>query len=98
MHAARPLNGEKYSGLDRLAFADRVLESGPSAIRRRVFHADSGLSKISNLWVDTGIAGFASDKVYVVQTNTKVIDRCILMATDPEDLVVDPTCGSGTTA
>jgi adenine-specific DNA-methyltransferase len=43
-------------------------------------------------------AGFASEKIYVVQTNAKVIERCMLMATDPGDLVLDPTCGSGTTA
>jgi adenine-specific DNA-methyltransferase len=98
MHAARPLNGEKYSGLDRLAFADRIVESGEAAIRRRVFHSDSGVSQLSNVWIDTGIAGFASDKVYIVQTNRKVVDRCILMATDPGDLVLDPTCGGGTTA
>ncbi|MGO8236090.1 site-specific DNA-methyltransferase [Rhizobium ruizarguesonis] len=98
MHTARPAVGERYSGLDRLAFADRIVESGPVAIRRRVFHADSGLSKLSNIWNDTGIAGFASDKIYIVQTNTKVVDRCILMTTDPGDLVLDPTCGSGTTA
>ena len=44
------------------------------------------------------MVGFAIDKVYVVQTITKVVERCILMATDPGDLVLDPTCGSGTTA
>ena len=44
------------------------------------------------------VAGFATDKVYVVQTNAKVIMRCMLMTTDPGDLVLDPTCGSGTTA
>src|SRR5271167_5022324 len=43
-------------------------------------------------------AGFASDKTYVVQTNPSVIQRCLLMTTDPGDLVLDPTCGSGTTA
>ncbi|MDD5268788.1 MAG: DNA methyltransferase [Methylococcales bacterium] len=48
--------------------------------------------------MDTGIAGFASDKLYVVQTNQKVIQRCLLMTTDPGDLVLDPTCGSSTTA
>jgi len=48
--------------------------------------------------MDTGHAGFASDKVYVVETNTKVIERCLLMTTDPGDLVLDPTCGSGTTS
>jgi adenine-specific DNA-methyltransferase len=52
----------------------------------------------TDVWSDTGIAGFASDKQYVVETSAKVIERCILMATDPGDLVLDPTCGSGTTA
>jgi len=53
---------------------------------------------INNGWTDTVVAGFATDKVYVVQTNPKVIARCMLMTTDPGDLVLDPTCGSGTTA
>jgi len=53
---------------------------------------------ISNSWTDTTTAGFASDKRYVVETNTKVVQRCLLMVTDPGDLVLDPTCGSGTTA
>lgn len=48
--------------------------------------------------MDTGFAGFATDKKYVVETNPKVIQRCVLMCTDPGDLVFDPTCGSGTTA
>ena len=50
------------------------------------------------MWTDTGSGNFTDDKVYVVQTNTKVVERCILMATHPGDLVLDPTCGSGTTA
>jgi adenine-specific DNA-methyltransferase len=53
---------------------------------------------INNVWEDTTTAGFADPKTYVVQTNTKVIERCLLMTTDPGDLVLDPTCGSGTTA
>lgn len=53
---------------------------------------------IDNIWNDTVIAGFASDKQYVVETSPKVIERCLLFATDPGDLVLDPTCGSGTTA
>jgi adenine-specific DNA-methyltransferase len=53
---------------------------------------------VTNLWDDTGIAGFASDKKYVVETSTKVVERCVLMTTDPGDLVLDITCGSGTTA
>jgi adenine-specific DNA-methyltransferase len=52
----------------------------------------------SNLWTDTSVAGSVDGKIYVVQTNPKVIERCILMTTDPGDLVLDPTCGSGTTA
>lgn len=50
------------------------------------------------MWTDTGTGSFTESKVYVVQTNTKVVERCLLMATDPGDLVLDPTCGSGTTA
>jgi adenine-specific DNA-methyltransferase len=52
----------------------------------------------SNVWLDTQSGGFNDPKVYVVQTTTKVIERCIAMTTDPGDLVLDPTCGSGTTA
>ena len=52
----------------------------------------------TNVWDDTVISGYADAKVYVVQTATKVIERCMLMTTDPGDLVLDPTCGSGTTA
>lgn len=53
---------------------------------------------IDNVWNDTAISGFARKKEYVVETSGKVIERCILMTTDPGDLVLDPTCGSGTTA
>ena len=53
---------------------------------------------LDNVWDDTVSSGFADPKIYVVQTNTKVVERCMLMTTDPGDLVLDPTCGSGTTA
>ena len=53
--------------------------------------------QLENSWHDTA-AGFSDPKVYVVQTHTKVVERCLLMTTDPGDLVLDPTCGSGTTA
>ena len=53
---------------------------------------------LGNYWSDTAIAGWSEYKVYVVQTARRVVERCILMATDPGDLVLDPTCGSGTTA
>jgi len=58
-------------------------------------HADFSFSKITNPWDDTAPA---QDKEYVVQTSAGVIGRCLLMTTDPGDLVLDPTCGSGTTA
>jgi len=53
---------------------------------------------MANVWLDTQTGAFTDDKLYVVQTNAKVVERCLLMATDPGDLVLDPTCGSGTTA
>ena len=62
------------------------------------FLNDFSIFPHSNLWTDTTTSGFADSKVYVVQTNRSVVERCILMATDPGDLVLDPTCGSGTTA
>ncbi len=52
----------------------------------------------ANVWDDTATGQFTDLKIYVVQTNVKVVERCLLMATDPGDLVLDPTCGSGTTA
>ncbi len=59
---------------------------------------DFPLFEITNCWTDTGIAGRPGDKIYVVQTSPIVIQRCLLMSTDPGDLVLDITCGSGTTA
>ena len=85
------------SGMDGLAKANRLVPVGNS-LRYVRYAADFPYQAMTNLWSDTGIAGFASDKRYVVQTSTKVIERCLLMATDPGDLIVDPTCGSGTTA
>lgn len=62
------------------------------------FLDDFPVASFTSLWTDTGISGFADPRVYVVQTSTKVIERCLLMTTDPGDLVLDPTCGSGTAA
>jgi len=59
---------------------------------------ESPYTPFTNVWMDTMESTFAVQRVYVVQTSTKVIERCILIATDPGDLVLDPTCGSGTTA
>jgi adenine-specific DNA-methyltransferase len=84
------------SGMSRLLSADRVRPSGATINYLRL-GADNPVTPISNLWADTA-SGSGMEKVYVVQTNTKVIERCILMTTRPGDLVLDPTCGSGTTA
>jgi adenine-specific DNA-methyltransferase len=84
-------------GMGRLAAADRLEAYGVTLSFRR-FADDFPFFPLSNLWTDTARGGFGGANVYVVQTNTKVIERCLLMTTDPGDLVLDPTCGSGTTA
>ena len=85
-------------GMIRLSHAER-LEWKRNVLLFRRYRDDFWLSELSSLWTDTQQGGFRqSDKVYVVQTNRKVIERCILMSTNPGDLVLDPTCGSGTTA
>jgi adenine-specific DNA-methyltransferase len=84
-------------GLSRLARARRMIFIG-NTLRYVRFIDDFEIFPYSNLWTDTTTSGFADTKVYVVQTNVKVIERCLLMATDPGDLVLDPTCGSGSTA
>lgn len=85
------------SGMNRLGAAERVVPSGTTLAYIR-FINDFPAYPFSNLWTDTGTGSFTDEKVYVVQTGTKVIERCMLMTTDPGDLVLDPTCGSGTTA
>ena len=84
-------------GMARLLAADRLLPVGKTLSFVRYFD-DFPAFAITNMWDDTTTAGFADPKTYVVQTNTKVVERCLLMTTDPGDLVLDPTCGSGTTA
>jgi adenine-specific DNA-methyltransferase len=83
-------------GLTRAAKAGRLYGGGKSLSVIRYFD-ESPYFPLNSSWEDTG-GTIGADKVYVVQTNVKVIQRCILMATDPGDLVLDPTCGSGTTA
>jgi len=82
------------SGMDKLAAAGR-LYVGDKQLGFKRFLGDFGYTAISNWW--DGLGG-ASKPVYVVQTNPEVVKRCILMTTNPGDLVLDPTCGSGTTA
>ncbi|MDE0717048.1 MAG: DNA methyltransferase [Rhodospirillaceae bacterium] len=84
--------------MERLRRAERLASPTPRSIQYVRFLEDFSVSKFSNVWTDTQTGAFTDDKIYVVQTNTKVIERCILMTTDPGDLVLDPTCGSGTTA
>ena len=83
-------------GMERLKAARR-LEATESGLYYVRYFDDFPAKPIGNGWQDTTIAGFASDKTYVVETNTKVVQRCILMTTQPGDLVLDPTSGSGTT-
>ncbi|MBJ7533251.1 site-specific DNA-methyltransferase [Rhodomicrobium vannielii ATCC 17100] len=83
-------------GMNRLVKADRIIARDKSLSYLRL-NDDHPVFTINNVWEDTKWGFDARDKTYVVQTNTKVLQRCILMTTDPGDLVLDPTCGSGTT-
>jgi adenine-specific DNA-methyltransferase len=84
-------------GMSRLASAERI-HVAKNSIRfvRKV--EDFPVIPYTNFWTDTATGNFTETKIYVVQTASKIIERCILMTTDPGDLVIDPTCGSGTTA
>jgi adenine-specific DNA-methyltransferase len=84
-------------GLRRLVERERLAAIGKSLGYIRFFD-DFPVTPLQNLWIDTATGGFGDDKFYVVQTVSKVIERCLQMTTDPGDLVLDPTCGSGTTA
>jgi adenine-specific DNA-methyltransferase len=81
-------------GMQRLALAGRIRSTG-SSIQYVQYHKDFLVKEIANIWIDTHAE---QSKFYVVQTSPKVIERCLLMTTDPGDLVLDITCGSGTTA
>lgn len=103
------LDGESYlprkgewktnrAGMERLVLARRVARSGQGLGYVR-FIDDFPAYPLGNVWTDTvGQNQYGGDKVYVVQTANKAVQRCLLMTTDPGDLVLDPTCGSGTTA
>jgi len=84
-------------GLSKLRFAGRLNAAG-----KRIYYVryldDFSVSPFDNVWADTVAGGYSGSSIYVVQTSAKVIQRCLLMTTDPSDLVIDPTCGSGTTA
>ena len=84
-------------GMPRVAKANRFMFVGDT-LRYIRYLDDFPVFPYNNIWGDTGTSGFSDAKVYVVQTNASIAERCLLMTTDPGDLVLDPTCGSGTTA
>jgi adenine-specific DNA-methyltransferase len=84
-------------GLDALVRARRLQVIGNTLAYVR-YISDFPATPVRALWADTAVSGFAEPKIFVVQTSPKVIGRCILLTTDPGDLVMDPTCGSGTAA
>jgi adenine-specific DNA-methyltransferase len=84
-------------GFENLKKANRLEAYGETLSYRR-YADDFPFFPISNSWTDTASGGYGADKIYVVQTNLKVLQRCMLLTTDPGDLVLDITCGSGTTA
>lgn len=97
-HKFFPSEGKSWKtnleGMQRLLIAGRLFYPGDS-LRYKLYFDDYPVQELSHMWMDTQ---GATDKEYVVQTSNKVIERCLLMTTDPGDLVFDPTCGSGTTA
>ncbi len=99
-HSFKPGKGgwkTNIEGMKKLAIGGRLKVIGNSLMYRRYFD-DFPVSPINNIWRDVLMTGFSESKLYVVQTSTKIIEKCLLMTTDPGDLVIDPTCGSGTTA
>jgi adenine-specific DNA-methyltransferase len=108
MHYAVHIDGRRFypsgtrgwtttkEGMDSLIKSNRVAVQGNSLNYIRYFD-DFPAVAVSNLWDDTQ-SGSAMEKLYVVQTNAQIVKRCLLMTTDPGDLVLDPTCGGGTTA
>jgi len=86
-----------FEGMMNLIKKNRLIILGntPRYIR---YLDDFPFLSLNNIWADTGLAGFVGQKIFAVHTNPKVIERCLLMTTDPGDIAFDPTCGSGTTA
>ena len=100
-HSIRPGAGgwkTDEPGMSRLKAAGRLYVTRNASLQYVRLLDDFPVVPLNNVWTDVGTGSFTDPKVYVVQTNTKVVQRCMLMCTDPGDLVIDPTCGSGTTA
>jgi len=95
-----PASGKSWrtnsNGISRLLAANRIFNLG-TTLYYKLYFSDFGYKSLENTWTDTA-AGFSEAKVYVVQTANRIVERCMHMSTDPGDLVLDPTCGSGTTA
>ncbi|MGO7985155.1 site-specific DNA-methyltransferase [Rhizobium leguminosarum] len=85
-------------GMNNLAKKGMLIKSGPKGLAWKMYWDNFPASALDNVWADTQSGGFNEAKLYVVQTTTKTIARCMLMSTKPGDLVLDITCGSGTTA
>jgi adenine-specific DNA-methyltransferase len=85
------------TGMARLGKANR-LHVAANSLSQVNYIEDFEVSEINSLWTDTFLGSFAEQKIYVVQTSQKTIERCLHLTTDPGDLVLDPTCGAGTTA
>ena len=99
--AHRPSGSRGWSvsndGLARIDRAGYLYSVGTSLLWKR-YRDETRRSAVNSTWFDLKPSGFGYEKNYIVETNPEVLERCILMATDPGDLVLDPTCGSGTTA
>ena len=86
-------------GMKRLQLAERLIGGDRSTLSYKRTLSDFPVTPLGNVWSDTvGQNQLGGEKIYIVQTALKIVERCILMTTDPGDLVLDPTCGSGTTA
>ncbi|UQU67544.1 site-specific DNA-methyltransferase [Couchioplanes caeruleus] len=96
-----PPRGRHWSvtaaGVQRACMSGRIVAVGKT-LTWKSYRDEFPFRPLTNFWSDVNATGFGTEKLYVVQTTTSVIQRCMLMTTDPGDLVVDPTCGSGTTA
>ena len=94
----RHWSNDHLVGMPRIARAGRIVRVSNTQIRAKKVLSERSTSPRNSLWLDTQFGAFSKEKIYAVQTAQRVIERCLLMTTDPGDLVLDPTCGSGTTA
>ena len=96
----RPITGYWKTGIEGMAklIAARRIEARGKMLSYVRYFDDFPYRPIANFWSDVRFSSRSEQKQYVVQTSSKVVERCLLMTTDPSDLIMDPTCGSGTTA